>query len=103
MSMSRDRVRFRVSANVQVKTGFRQLFRDCFGKELPIRCEDDDEIVVICRPSQFARFLIERNNRGMCNGFKELRPELIRSEPEPRIVCTADQPNNPSVLQYSGC
>jgi hypothetical protein len=37
-------------------------------------------ITIICRPSQFARFLIYRNERGIPNGFKELQPKLIGGE-----------------------
>ena len=36
----------------------------------------------VCRPSQFARFLIMRNEAGMKNGFKELYPKLIEA-PKP--------------------
>lgn len=34
-------------------------------------------IMVVCRPSQFARFIILRNDAGMRNGFKELKTRLV--------------------------
>lgn len=34
-------------------------------------------VVIVCRPSQFARFLIRRNELGLNNGFKELHPHLF--------------------------
>lgn len=79
MTMSNDRVRFtvpghRISSSSQSE-GYRKLLEDCFGECLG-RCQWSD-ITIICRPSQFARFLIERNNRGFQNQFSELKPELF--------------------------
>ncbi len=34
--------------------------------------DPDGGQVIVCRPSQFARFLIYRNEAGMTNGFKNL-------------------------------
>ncbi len=37
---------------------------------------------ILCRPDQFARFLIHRNDQGIQNGFKDLQPKLGPVEPE---------------------
>jgi hypothetical protein len=37
-------------------------------------------VMIECRPSQFARFLIKRNELGLNNGFKELFPRLYVPE-----------------------
>jgi len=49
----------------------KQTLGECLG-----RCDWKD-VTFICRPSQFARFLIARNDAGLPNGFKELSPELF--------------------------
>lgn len=38
---------------------------------------------IICRPSQFARFLIYRNVMGGVNDFKNLDARLVTPEPPP--------------------
>lgn len=38
---------------------------------------------ITCRPSQFARFIVYRNDHGACiNGIKDLRPKLVPEEPD---------------------
>jgi len=34
-------------------------------------------MIILCRPDQFAMFLIYRNDKGLTNGFKELHPEIV--------------------------
>ncbi len=34
-------------------------------------------VFIVCRPSQFSRYLVGRNDAGLTNGFKELEPKLI--------------------------
>lgn len=43
-------------------------------------------ITIVCRPSQFARFLIKRNEVGFANGFKELHAELFIPEECPDFL-----------------
>lgn len=58
--------------------------------------QSPDGVVIQCRPSQFARFLIRRNEQGGQNMFKELAPKLI-SPPE------NDQPINVVMRKCSPC
>jgi len=74
MAMSKDRVRFQLGPCISYEVA--KLVKDTLGVDAP-SFYTLDPVTIICRPSQFARFLIERNNRGMANGFKELRPELF--------------------------
>jgi hypothetical protein len=37
---------------------------------------------VICRPDQFARFLIHRDDNGIPNGFKDLKSKLVKAQPK---------------------
>ena len=38
---------------------------------------DNYGVWITCRPSQFARFMIYRNDAGIQNGFKDLKAELV--------------------------
>jgi hypothetical protein len=89
MSMSRDRVRFTLNT-----FGITQATQDAFLKAFgqPIgTCIGD--VTIICRPSQFARFLIFRNELGGRNSFKELNPVLFTPEVNPS---TFDVSRNPA-------
>ena len=86
MSMSRDRVRFTLTPNVLGKCwqGYSEVCRRAFGQGLQGDCTEG--IDIICRPSQFARFLIYRSEaihcrkiKG-CNTFNELKAELFTPE-----------------------
>jgi hypothetical protein len=82
MSMPRDRVRF----NLQ-PYGLDQPTRDAFYKAFgaPFPSSPMGEVViVVCRPSQFARFMIYRNDFGGKNSFKELSPVLFTPEAQKR-------------------
>jgi hypothetical protein len=82
MSRSHDRVRFTIDTFTDEAT--REAFRQAFGTAL--LCKSGPipitTIGVICRPSQFARFLIYRNDFGGRNLFKELKPQLFT----PRVM-----------------
>lgn len=81
-----DRVRFFLNARrvTSSRCKFAELLRFAFDMDI---CqflanvhEDADKhcegVEIICRPSQFARFIIKRNELGLNNGLKELSPEL---------------------------
>ena len=104
MSMSKDRVRFvipgsRLSTSCDADK-YRQLVEDVFGECLG-RCDWHD-VTIICRTSQFARFMIERHRRGIQNQFSELKPELFMPEPEQAttILDVSANPNCPRRLSY---
>ncbi len=87
MAMSKDRVAFVLTNRNQTRP-YATLCRKVFG--LPTSDfwavnHKGRNIEIICRPSQFSRFIIERNamtNNGesISNSFKELAPCLISNE-----------------------
>lgn len=82
MAMSKDRVRFFIRENYygnKLQKIFQQAFDMPYDETASLmrserwRCG----FWIVCRPSQFARFMIFRNEVGLQNGFKDLKPELI--------------------------
>jgi hypothetical protein len=90
MSMSKDRVRFNI-APYGADQPTKDAFYKAFGAPFPSR-PMGDMVVVICRPSQFARFLIYRNDFGGRNSFKELAPVLFSPEPERGLIDVSGNP-----------
>lgn len=90
MPMSRDRVRFTIDTFADTAT--REAFRKAFGTTMPSRVGPITTITVVCRPSQFARFMIYRNDNGGKNSFKELKPELFTPEPPVEEVDVSRNP-----------
>lgn len=81
--MSRDRVHFKLDP-CSMSMESRKAFHRAFGVPVPQMqtaysptFPDGGKVIIICRPSQFARFLIYRNDEGGRNGFKELEPKLV--------------------------
>jgi hypothetical protein len=73
-SPSRDRVRFVLETHsIDVATS--KAFVAAFDMTVPRRT--GEALTIICRPSEFARFLIYRNDNGGKNSFKELSPTLF--------------------------
>lgn len=122
MTMSNDRVEFTLTAYA-VKSGggetiytgadgidrsgfsaIAAILRDVFGlssNEInPLR--SNGSITIRCRPSQFARFLILRNEAGFRNGFKELNPKLIcpvERQPHIDVSKRAFRPNVGALIE----
>ena len=93
MAMSRDRVRFTIQPRHFCGTSrdqglFRDILYDVFGIDRAVTFSRmEEEVTIVCRPSQFARFLIARNIAGLRNGFQELKPEMfILEEESPKPV-----------------
>lgn len=100
MAMSKDRVRFSIPYHRLINNGDTKALallgvlqetmgvaRHTIRHGVPAaeNCHGEawcDRVYFICRPSQFARFLIARNEVGLCNFFKELQPELFIPEDE---------------------
>jgi len=82
MARSRDRVKFTIPARHGASSKMATLLHDVFNIEehyiKACSCEWKD-VTIICRPSQFARFMILRNKRGMKNGFRELNATLFEA------------------------
>jgi hypothetical protein len=98
MSMSRDRVRFKLDAS-NADSATRRAFTSAFGQSLPHRpgysFSPGGKVVIVCRPSQFARFLIFRNANDGKNSFKELEAELF-------TPCVENQPIDVSTNPRQG-
>jgi hypothetical protein len=98
--MSKDRVKFVLPAYYfEYVDKIRALLTGALGvtPDQYVRMRDTAQIngmvEVICRPSQFARFLIMREKAGYQNMFKELKAELI--VPVPPVVQPIDLSTNP--------
>jgi len=98
MAISKDRVRFNIPARYWDArfSEYVNLCQRAFGHT--VRETYAHGITIVCRPSQFARFLIYRNNAIQsgklpgCNTFAEFKPELFIPEVEP---CEIDVSKNP--------
>lgn len=93
MSKSKDRVRFFIqhryfqancslSSNGMRKDTCKSVLLRAFGMQFveseTMMNKFPEGFWVECRPSQFARFIVYRNDVGQCiNGIKDLKPELI--------------------------
>jgi len=97
MSMSHDRVKFYLDHQYLRTNGIGGVLKESFGMDnndvtdmcqaagiRPHRLsyESWGGVWIVCRPSQFARFLIYRDEAGIKNGFKDLKPELFVPEPK---------------------
>ena len=102
MATSKDRVRFcipvqRLSVGFQEGANpYRKVLCDTLGFSMAeLKCHIEqcqDQIEFICRPSQFARFTIARNDAGISNSFKELSPELFTPLPKPSAIDCSENP-----------
>ncbi len=88
MAMSKDRVRFYIGAKYY-KEGNRAAMATVLRKAFDVdRVEANglfdrsgEGFWIVCRPSQFARFMVYRNDQGLPNGFMDLRAELFEPKP----------------------
>lgn len=98
MSMSKDRVEFYLRVDGTSSAALGKVFKRAFGTDMPSRGAAHDGrstgefVKVICRPSQFARFLIWRNEAGLTNSFRELDARLVSGPAVVNPVC--DVTNN---------
>ena len=106
MSMSKDRVEIFLGSQYirggsnRGEDGYRKLAEACFGLS-PSQFDqmsqaNPDGFTIICRPSQFARFLIMRNEMGLTNDFKGLKPRLIPEVRIPEVINVAKNPHRPA-------
>ena len=96
MSMSRDRVVFSILCR-KLDDKMCSVICSAFSikpREIPNRCSYGDErFEITCRPSQFARFMILRDMAGLPNGFKDLKPRLVK-EVRSAAISVADRRNS---------
>lgn len=82
---SRDRVSIYIGPKYLQHNKFYAVLEKAFGiSECDARAmyRKSDGFHVVCRPSQFARFMIFRNEAGVQNGFMDLQPKLFVPEPD---------------------
>ena len=98
MSMSRDRVRFKLGGRAMWMVADRGILsidlraaQRAFNLS-PESVHNYDQITIICRPSQFARFLIYRNEMGSRNDFKDLEAILVDAPREERVIDVSKEP-----------
>ena len=93
-NMSHDRVRFVIPARRLVSAKFATVIKATLGIELPVGASDE-AIVIVCRPSQFGRFIVQRNKAGLQNSVKELKPDLFIPEaPRSRVFDASKNRNS---------
>lgn len=96
--MSQDRVHFTVTNSLLAKKTIRQCLSEVFNipethtGSLVSKCKD---LPIICRPSQFARFIILRHVKyGEKNDMASLNMKLVVPEPDvDKPMDVSDQPN----------
>lgn len=97
MSASRDRVSFTIPS-CQLSLAFSsQPMRSLLVEVFELRMDEipqTGDFTIVCRPSQFARFLILRNDRGLPNSFKELKPILFEQLPVASQIDVSKRPNS---------
>lgn len=92
MAMSKDRVEFTLKAYYfdnfrKFSQNGENLLRDSLNlpheviQKIKRTALHFGEARIVCRPSQFARFLIIREQMGFQNQFKELKAKLIPARP----------------------
>lgn len=95
MSISKDRIEFEIRLNgsdrEKLFSPFVRAFGVCFPAESSgYQKEGFDSLArfarIRCRPSQFARFLIYRDEAGCLNRFKELGAKIIKEQEIPQYI-----------------
>ena len=87
MAMSKDRVRFHIGDRYFRTLGDKSWMGKVMARAFGISALASkswlrgDGVWITCRPSQFARFLIYRNEANITNGFMDLHAELVQETP----------------------
>jgi len=92
-AMSKDRVRFTFTDADSNKSACIQAAVKAFGMRMSQAYEAfNTAATIICRPSQFARFLIYRSQNVTCNRFQQFEAELVT----PKLDTIVDVSTNPA-------
>ena len=83
-SMSKDRVRFWIDHRYFQQRGMYDVLKKVFNldenRARAAQTGPYEGFWIVCRPSQFARFMIYRNEAGIKNGFMDLKAVLFTPE-----------------------
>ena len=97
--MSTDRVRFVFRDNGDNREATLDAAREAFNVSPSIACNWwRTEATIVCRPSQFARFIIHRGENVSNQAMKQFKAELFM----PEDATVADVSKNPKRDEY-GC
>jgi len=102
--MSRDRVHFTIPCNMLHKTSIKQCIEESLGlrnaEQLRRMALQDEDLHIICRPSQFARFVILRHVKyNEPNSMACLNMQLVLP---PKDYGVQDVSKNPNTAGPSG-
>jgi len=101
--MSGDRVRIVIPERYLHSSSFRKVMREAFAmndsdfdgfKSVDDHYGHPNGMEVICRPSQFGRFIVLRNEAGGTNSVKDLQPELFQPVPTARVIDVSRRAND---------
>lgn len=99
MSMSKDRVQFVLGGRGELRNNLGGLPIDLKAAQKAFNLStqacfriDHQLTTIICRPSQFARFMIYRNEMGGKNTFQNLEAKLIPAKEEPTVIDVSKEP-----------
>jgi hypothetical protein len=102
--MSHDRVHFTVSERYLKREAYIDCLVEVFGLDrshLLVLANRDKDLQVICRPSQFARFIILRHVKyGEANNMACLNMQLV--VPQPETFDVQDVSKHPNTVS-KGC
>lgn len=97
--MSKDRVQFVLGGHGELRGNLGglpvdlQAAQKAFNLSMPTCFRIDRQLTtIICRPSQFARFLIYRNELGGKNTFQALEAKLLPVKEEPTVIDVSKEP-----------
>ncbi len=92
-----DRVHFTVPANLLMKRSIRECIEETLGirsAQCAALANTDRDLHIICRPSQFARFIILRNVKyNEPNSMACLNMKLVIPGPAPDVIDVSRNPN----------
>lgn len=105
---SKDRVKFKLAEYYFKQSQIRNLLYSAFGIKGEVfdatnnTAREQGYVEIVCRPSQFARFLIQREQAGFQNMFKELEAKLFTPVPKAVIMDVSTNPASPLLTAIPG-
>ena len=102
--MSRDRVHFTIPSNLLHKNTIQACIEETLGlsnrDNLRTMARNDEDLHIICRPSQFARFVVLRHVKyGEPNNMACLNMKLVLPPPESKSYDVSRTPNTAGASQ----
>ncbi|NKX37326.1 hypothetical protein HGG70_05180 [Rhodobacteraceae bacterium R_SAG4] len=90
---SRDRIQFVLKSNHLARKAYKALLEECFGIA-PGSFDPQKELVIVCRPSQFARFVVLRHSKySEANDMSGLDMKLLSPNAPSNMIDCSENPN----------